>query len=71
LKAVRMSLSPPHVPIERRQRVVSRAYEALALEGVLVPVTADWNVQLLRSAGFRRVECHWRRFCFAAWIARK
>jgi hypothetical protein len=44
---------------------------ALALEGVLVPVTADWNVQLLQSVGFHHVECYWRHLCFADWITRK
>jgi tRNA (cmo5U34)-methyltransferase len=43
--------------------------KALALEGCLVPVTADWNVQFLQSAGFRHAECYWRHLCFAAWIA--
>jgi tRNA (cmo5U34)-methyltransferase len=41
----------------------------LALEGVLVPVTADWNVELLRAAGFRQVDCFWRWMNFAAWVA--
>ncbi len=43
----------------------------LSLEGVLVPMTADWNVQLLRSAGFSQVDCFWRWMNFAAWIAVK
>jgi tRNA (cmo5U34)-methyltransferase len=43
----------------------------LALEGVLVPVTARWNEELLRSAGFREVDCIWRWFNFAAWVAVK
>lgn len=43
----------------------------LALEGVLVPVTAAWNVELLRQAGFRQVDCFWRWMNFAAWIAVK
>lgn len=43
----------------------------LALEGVLVPVTAQWNEQLLRQAGFREVDCVWRWLNFAAWIAVK
>lgn len=42
-----------------------------SLEGVLVPVTADWNVDLLRTAGFRHVECYWRHLNFAAWIGVK
>ena len=28
-----------------------------SLEGVLVPVTADWNADMLRTAGFSLVEC--------------
>jgi tRNA (cmo5U34)-methyltransferase len=43
----------------------------LALEGVLVPITAGWNVELLRSAGFDRVDCFWRWMNFAGWIALK
>jgi tRNA (cmo5U34)-methyltransferase len=43
----------------------------LALEGVLVPVTARWNEELLRDAGFREVDCFWRWMNFAGWIGRK
>lgn len=43
----------------------------LALEGVQVPVTAAWNEDLLRSAGFRAVECFWRWMNFAGWLAVK
>jgi tRNA (cmo5U34)-methyltransferase len=43
----------------------------LALEGVLVPVTAKWNVELLRAGGFTDVECVWRYLNFAAWLAIK
>jgi len=43
----------------------------LSLEGVLVPVTADWNVQMLRAAGFQQVDCFWRWLNFAGWIAVK
>lgn len=42
-----------------------------SLEGVLVPVTAAWNEDMLRSAGFRHVECFWRWMNFAGWIAIK
>jgi len=45
--------------------------KALALEGVLVPVTAKWNEDLLRDAGFRTVECFWRHLNFAGWVAVK
>ncbi len=43
----------------------------LSLEGVLVPVTAMWNEQMLRHAGFRHVECFWRCLNFAGWMAIK
>lgn len=43
----------------------------LSLEGVLVPVRASWNEELLRSAGFRTYECFWRCLNFAGWIALK
>jgi tRNA (cmo5U34)-methyltransferase len=43
--------------------------KALALEGVQVPVTAAWNEDLLRVAGFRVVECVWRWLNFGAWLA--
>ncbi len=41
----------------------------LALEGVLVPVTARWNEELLRTAGFTQVDCFWRWMNFCAWVA--
>jgi tRNA (cmo5U34)-methyltransferase len=40
----------------------------LSLEGVLVPVTAKWNEELLYGAGFRQVDCFWRWMNFAAWV---
>lgn len=43
----------------------------LSLEGVLVPVTAKWNEDLLVSAGFNYLECFWRWMNFAGWIAIK
>lgn len=43
----------------------------LSLEGVLVPVTAKFNEMLLKSAGFREVDCFWRWLNFAGWIAVK
>jgi tRNA (cmo5U34)-methyltransferase len=51
-----------HEDIERKR---------LALEGVLVPVTARWNEELLRMAGFGQVDCFWRWMNFAGWIAVK
>ena len=43
----------------------------LSLEGVLVPVTAAWNEELLRMAGFSQIDCFWRWMNFAGWIAVK
>jgi tRNA (cmo5U34)-methyltransferase len=41
----------------------------LALEGVLVPMTARANEELLATAGFEAVDCFWRWMNFAAWVA--
>lgn len=43
----------------------------LALEGVLVPVTASWNEEMLRATGFSKIDCFWRWMNFAGWIAIK
>lgn len=40
-----------------------------ALEGVLVPLTARWNEDLLHTAGFTQVDCFWRWMNFAGWVA--
>lgn len=47
------------------------ARKRLSLEGVLVPMTADWNADMLKRSGFRDVDCFWRNLNFAAWIAMK
>jgi tRNA (cmo5U34)-methyltransferase len=41
----------------------------LALDGVLVPLTATANETALRTAGFDAVECFWRWMNFAGWLA--
>ena len=43
----------------------------LSLEGVLVPVTNDWNIDLLRQAGFRQIDVFWRWMNFVGYIAIK
>ena len=43
----------------------------LSLEGVLVPVTARWNEELLHQEGFTSVDCFWRHLNFAGWVAVK
>lgn len=42
-----------------------------SLEGVLVPVMAGWNEEMLKAAGFKEIECFWRCLNFAGWIAIK
>jgi len=43
----------------------------LALEGILVPLTAEWNEDLLHRCGFSQVDCFWRWMNFAGWVAVK
>lgn len=43
----------------------------LSLEGVLVPVTSDWNADLLKQAGFKQVDVFWRWMNFVGYIAIK
>lgn len=43
----------------------------LSLEGVLVPVTARWNEEMLRTVGFKQIDCFWRWMNFAGWVAVK
>lgn len=47
------------------------ARKRLALEGVLVPLTSEWNESLIQNAGFQKPECFWRHLNFAGWVARK
>lgn len=43
----------------------------LSLEGVLVPVTSSWNIDLLKQAGFKQVDTFWRWMNFVGYIAVK
>lgn len=43
----------------------------LSLEGVLVPVTAEFNEMLLMNTGFQKYDCFWRYLNFAGWVAFK
>lgn len=45
--------------------------KAQSLEGVLVPLTASWNEQMMERAGWKRPECIWRSLNFGAWMAVK
>lgn len=42
-----------------------------SLEGVLVPLTASFNEQMLRECGFRKIDTFWRCLNFCGWIAIK
>lgn len=42
-----------------------------SLEGVLVPITSAWNIDLLQSVGFSQIDCFWRSLNFAAFLAIK
>lgn len=42
-----------------------------SLEGVLVPITAEWNVNMLEIAGFQHIDCYWRHLNFSAWVGVK
>ena len=42
-----------------------------ALEGVLVPMTSDWNKDLLKQAGFRKIDTFWRWMNFEGYICFK
>jgi tRNA (cmo5U34)-methyltransferase len=43
----------------------------LALEGVLVPLTSSFNMQMLERAGFENIECFWKNLQFAGWVCVK
>ena len=42
-----------------------------SLEGVLVPMTHDWNVQMLRQVGFTNIDCYYRNLNFEGLICIK
>lgn len=42
-----------------------------SLENVLSPLEPEWNEDLLKEAGFRRVQMFWRCLNFCGWIAVK
>lgn len=43
--------------------------KALALEGVLVPLTAEMNERMLADAGFRPLDVFWAWMNFRGWVA--
>lgn len=42
-----------------------------SLENVMSPLKAAWNVDMLRTAGFKNVDMFWRCLNFCGWIAVK
>ena len=42
-----------------------------SLEGVLVPLTSEFNEHLLTMCGFKEIDCFWRCLNFCAWVAIK
>lgn len=66
-----LSLQRLHALAKRRRgldaETISR--NLLALEGVLVPLTANMNEDLLAGAGFSDIETVWRWGNFTAWLA--
>lgn len=42
-----------------------------SLENVLSPLKAEWNVDMLKTAGFKKVDMFWRCLNFCGWIAVK
>ena len=42
-----------------------------SLEGVLVPVTSNWNRDLLKQAGFTKMETFWKCLNFEGIVALK
>lgn len=42
-----------------------------SLENVLSPLKAEWNVDMLKTAGFKNVDMFWRCLNFCAWVAVK
>jgi tRNA (cmo5U34)-methyltransferase len=43
----------------------------LSLEGVLVPVTSNWNIDLLKQSGFKKIDIFWRWMNFVGYMAIK
>lgn len=43
----------------------------ISLEGVLVPMTSNWNIDLLKQAGFRKIDVFWRWMNFEGYVAIK
>lgn len=59
--------------IKRRNGYTEEQIQAKkeSLKGVLVPLTDEWNRGMLESVGFRKVECFWRCYNFAAYLCVK
>ena len=42
-----------------------------SLENVLIPLTYDWNIEMLKNAGFKKIDCFWKCLNFCGFIAFK
>jgi tRNA (cmo5U34)-methyltransferase len=42
-----------------------------SLEGILVPVTSDWNMEMMSKAGFSNIQQFWQQLNFAGWVGFK
>jgi tRNA (cmo5U34)-methyltransferase len=62
-----------HLAVKKANGYSTDAIEAKrrSLEHVMVPLTAAWNEQFLKGAGFSQVDCFWRNLNFAGWLAIK
>lgn len=65
-------VTPPYNP-RTPMEPDSPEYKALrrSLENVLSPLKVGWNVDMLRTAGFKQVDMFWRCLNFCGWIAVK
>jgi tRNA (cmo5U34)-methyltransferase len=61
----------PHIKRENGYSDSQIDCKRLSLEGVLVPVTARRNEELLHQEGFTSVDCFWRHLNFAGWVTVK
>lgn len=71
-----MQLQIEYVPISsiceyRNNTKIHTEEQISSLEGVLVPVQSNWNVDMMKKAGFRIVDQFWGYLNFAGWVAVK
>jgi tRNA (cmo5U34)-methyltransferase len=59
------------VKLENGYTAEQVANKRASLENVLVPITSDWNKDMLKRVGFKRLDCFWRCLNFEGLIAVK